>query len=130
MLRSELTGISLGNQNSNSISTDFKSFYLVVFVAPFVETLIFQWLIIFQTYKSYTRGYKKQFAIVLSAILFGLSHFYSVYYLFAAIIAGVLLAISFCYFREKTSWLGAIFYVTIIHSFSNLLVFGIKSFNL
>jgi len=125
-LTSKLTGISLGNRNN--INTDFKSFSLVVFIAPFLETLIFQWLIIYQTYESCEKGNKKELSIILSSVLFGLSHFYNICYLMSAIGAGILLATSFCHFREKSSWLSAIFYVTIIHSFSNLLIFVMKFF--
>ena len=128
-LLSKLTEISFGNHNSNNINADFKSFSLVVFIAPFLETLIFQWLIIYQTYESCEKGHKKKLSIVLFSVLFGLSHFYNIYYLISAIGAGILLATSFCHFREKSSWLSAIFYVTLIHSFSNLLIFMMKFFS-
>lgn len=126
----KLIGVSLGKQNANSINSDFNSFIFVVLIVPIFETLIFQWLIIYQTYVSYTRGHKKQFAILLSSILFGLFHSYSLYYVLVTTAAGVLLATSFCYFREKTNWLSAIIYVTVIHSLSNLLVFIMKMLNI
>jgi hypothetical protein len=125
-----ITGESLGKQNSNAIGTDFNSFVLVVLVAPIFETFLFQWLIIYQTYVSYNGKYKKQLAIVLSSILFGLAHFYSFYYFLFATIAGVLLATSLCYFRERTNWFSASIYVFIIHFISNLLVFIMKALNI
>jgi membrane protease YdiL (CAAX protease family) len=125
-----ITGESLGKQNSNDIGIDFNSFFLGVFQAPIFETFLCKWLIISQTYVSYNGKYKKQLAILLSSILFGLTHFYSIYYFLFASVAGVLLAISFCYFRERTNWFSACIYVFIIHSTSNLLIFIMKSLNI
>jgi membrane protease YdiL (CAAX protease family) len=126
----ELIGESLGKQNTNAITNDFNSFIFIVLIVPVFETLIFQWLIIYQTYESYRRENKRQLAILISSILFGLSHSYSVYYILVTTTAGVLLATSFCYFREKTNWLSGIIYVIIIHSLSNLLVFITKILNI
>lgn len=124
------TGISLGKQNSNSVNIDFKSYFFVAFIIPFFETFIFQWLIIYQIYESYKRKCKKQIAILLSSVLFGVSHFYSYYYYYYyylfLTIAGIFLATSFCYFRERTNWLSAFLYVTLIHSVSNPLIFILK----
>jgi hypothetical protein len=125
-----ITGESLGKQNSNVIGTDFNSFVLVVLLGPIIETFLCQWLIINQTYVSYNGIYKKQLAIVLSSFLFGLTHLYSFYYFLFATVAGVLLATSFCYFRERTNWFSASIYVFIIHFTSNLLVFIMKAFNI
>lgn len=125
-----ITGESLGNQNGNDIGIDFNSFVLVVFVAPIFETLLWQWLIINQVYISYNGKYKRQLGILLSSILFGLTHFYSFYYFLFATVAGVFLATSFCYFREKTNWVSACIYVFIIHLISNLLVFIMKFLNI
>jgi membrane protease YdiL (CAAX protease family) len=73
--------------------------------------VFFQWLVIYQTYVSYTRRYKRELATVLSSLLFGLLHSYSFYYVLAATFAGAVLPTSFCYFREKTNWGSAIVYV-------------------
>lgn len=122
-------GISLGKQNSNSVNIDFKSYIFIAFIIPFFETFIFQWLVLYQMNESYKGKFKKEFAILLSSVLFGLSHSYSSSYYIFSTIAGVFLATSFCYFREKTNWLYAIVYVTLIHSVSNSLIFIIKMFN-
>ncbi|MBF7092727.1 CPBP family intramembrane metalloprotease [Flavobacterium sp. ALJ2] len=123
------TGISLGKQNTNSVNIDFKSYFFVAFIIPLFETFIFQWLIIYQIYESYKRKYKKQLAILLSSLLFGLSHSYSYHYFIFTTIAGIFLATSFCYFKERTNWLSAFLYVTLIHSVSNSLIFIIKTLN-
>jgi membrane protease YdiL (CAAX protease family) len=123
------TGISLGKQNTNSVNIDFKSYFFVAVIIPLFETFIFQWLIIYQIYESYKRKYKKQLAILLSSLLFGLSHSYSYHYFIFTTIAGIFLATSFCYFKERTNWLSAFLYVTLIHSVSNSLIFIIKTLN-
>jgi membrane protease YdiL (CAAX protease family) len=126
----KLTGEILGKQNTNSITIDFSSFIFVIIIVPIIETLIFQWLIIYQTYESYNKENKKQLAVLLSSVVFGLSHSYGFYYFFVTIFAGFLLARSYCYFTERTNRLSAIIYVTIIHSLSNLLVFIMKTLNI
>lgn len=123
------TGISLGKQNTNSVNIDFKSYFFVAVIILLFETFLFQWLIIYQIYESYKRKYKKQLAILLSSLLFGLSHSYGYHYFIFSTIAGIFLATSFCYFKERTNWLSAFLYVTLIHSISNSLIFIMKALN-
>ena len=108
----------------------YSEFIMVVFIAPIIETIIFQYLIINQVYISYNGKNHKIIAIIISSITFGLIHLYNLYYFIVGTIIGVLLASSFYYFKEKTNNFNAIFYVFLIHSLSNLYVFLIKSFNL
>jgi membrane protease YdiL (CAAX protease family) len=113
--------------NFDSIHSEFV---MVVFIAPIIETIIFQYLIINQVYISYNGKNNKIIAIIISSITFGLIHLYNLNYFIFGTIIGVLLASSFYYFKEKTNNFNAIFYVFLIHSLSNLYVFLIKSFNL
>ncbi len=122
----QITGISLGKQNSNNIEVDFGSFLLLVITGPIIETLIFQLLIIYQTYQSSKWVNKKYLAIFISTFFFALFHFYSIYYFISTIVSGLFLAICFCYFRDKTNWLSAAFYVYIIHAITNLIGFIMK----
>lgn len=117
----------INKQNFSSIDNEFV---MVVFVAPMIETLIFQYLIINQVYVSYGGKKSKLLAILISSITFGLTHFYNLNYFLIGTICGVLLAYSFCDFKEKTNYLSAIFYVFLIHSLSSLYVFLIKILNL
>jgi uncharacterized protein len=121
-------GISLGKQVE--FSSNIEAFVMPVLIAPLLETFLFQFLIIYQTYESYKGKNVKLLAISISAVLFGLSHFYSIHYVAFGIIAGYFLSYVFCYFREKTNYPSVILYVTIIHLISNLLVFIIKLLDL
>ena len=105
-------------------------FIEVVFIAPIIETIIFQYLIINQVYLSYKGKNIRILAIIISSLTFGLTHLYNIKYFLFGIIFGFILATSFCNFKEKTNYLSAIFYVFLIHSLSNLYVFLIKTFSL
>jgi hypothetical protein len=120
--------VKLGNQNKfdNSIS----NFILVVFIAPFIETILFQFLLIYQVYESYKTLKTKYFAVFVSTFFFALSHFYSFYYFLGSVFAGLFLALSFCHFKEKTNYFSAVIYVMLSHSLLNGYVFLIKQFNL
>jgi uncharacterized protein len=111
-------------------SSNIEAFLMAVLFAPIIETLIFQCFIIYQTYESYKGGKVKLLAISISALFFGLSHFYSIQYVLFGIIAGYFLGYVFCHFREKTNYVSATLYVTIIHLISNLAVFTIKLLDL
>jgi membrane protease YdiL (CAAX protease family) len=113
--------------NFDSINSEF---IMVVFIAPIIETIIFQYLIINQVYISYNGKKNKITAIIISSITFGLIHLYNLNYFIVGTIIGILLASSFYYFKEKTNNFTAIFYVFLIHSLSNLYVFLIKILNL
>jgi uncharacterized protein len=91
--------ISLGRQVK--FSSTIEAFILPVLIAPIFETLLFQFLIIYQTYESYKGKNVKLLAISISALMFGLSHCYSIHYVAFGIFAGYFLAYIFCYFREK-----------------------------
>ncbi len=120
--------VKLGNQNKfdNSIG----NFILVVFIAPFIETVLFQFLLIYQINESYKALKTKYFAVFVSSFFFALSHLYSFYYFLGSIFAGLFLAISFCYFKKKTNYFSAVIYVMMIHSLLNSYVFLIRQFDL
>ena len=125
---SKFIGVKLGKLIVfNSLEEEF---FLVVIIAPIIETILFQYLIINQVYVSYNGKYKKMIAIAISAICFGLLHLYHFYYFVLATIGGFFFAYFFCYFKKTTNSISAIAYIAIIHSLSNFYVFLIKTFNL
>lgn len=99
---------------------------MIVFVGPVFETLFFQFLIMYQVYESYKGKNQKIVAIFISSLLFGLSHWYNIYYVMSATIMGLILSSGFCFFKEKTNNISAIFYIIIAHSLFNIFVFIIK----
>lgn len=124
----KVLGIRLGKEIA--FGSNFETFIFAIIIAPLFETLFFQFLIIYQTFESYKGRFQKQIAILISSLAFGLSHFYNFYYFLFAIVGGYLLAFNFCYFKGKTNYFSAIFYILIIHALSNFYVFLIKTFEL
>ena len=121
--------ISIGKQNNIS-SSKLQDFFLVVFIAPIIETILFQYLIINQVFISSNGNNKKLIAVLVSSFCFGIIHFFSFYYFLITFIGGLFLAYFFCYFAERVNTLSAIFYISLVHSLSNLYAFLIKIFDL
>lgn len=74
-------------------------FFLLVVVAPVVETFIFQYGII-ELCLLVRSKYNKQIALFVSALLFGLSHSYNIIYIVFATIMGAALAFYYLCFRK------------------------------
>lgn len=70
-------------------------------LAPIIETLIFQYVVI-EILNAVKILKEKNIAIVIiSAVLFGISHSYSYLYIFYAFIIGLLLAYSYLVYKKK-----------------------------
>ncbi|UUC46415.1 CPBP family intramembrane glutamic endopeptidase [Flavobacterium cerinum] len=96
-------------------------FFLLVVVAPVVETFIFQYGII-ELCLLVRSKYNKQIALFVSALLFGLSHSYNIIYIVFATIMGVSLAFYYLCFRKyETKY--AILAVMILHALLNGITF-------
>ena len=113
-----------------SFNSTSEEFFLTVFLTPILETIIFQYLIINQVVISYKGKYKQPLAILISGIIFGFSHPFSLSFVVITSICGFLLAYLFWYFQHKTNSLTAILYIILIHSLSNFYVFLIKTYQL
>lgn len=88
-----------------------------VVISPFIETLIFQALVL-NSLK--THRIRLVFKILVSAFSFGILHLiYNVMYGISAFIIGIILAYSFVVFERKNQ--NPIIVVTLIHSLINLL---------
>ena len=112
----------------------FKSQIQEVFVGlifgPIIETLIFQFApykVIFYFKKiiqKYLLKKESQFLglyILISSILFAISHSYSAYYIFLMIIPGVILSYSFYFLKKNYTY--PILYTFFIHLIHNLFIF-------
>jgi Type II CAAX prenyl endopeptidase Rce1-like len=106
----------------------FESFreriFVVVLFAPIIETLIFQFFVIEKSIK-YLKS-NKLTALFLSAILFGLSHHYSIAYISKAFCAGLLFGL--LYFVVQNKGRNPILYVTIAHASFNFIGAIINNF--
>lgn len=103
----------------------FYKFNIKVLVAPFLETLIFQFLIIeflFAIFKNYF------ICIVISSLIFGILHFFNSHnliYTLAAIITGFLFASIYIISKNRKD-LNAFLIVMLVHSSSNFFAFLIN----
>lgn len=100
-------------------------------IAPIVETIIFQYLP--HKLLSFSKPLKKSgyfaFAyILISTMLFCLSHYYSLIYIAAMIFSGILLSYYFQYFFRKYDYRIAIYFITLLHFSKNLLALIDKYF--
>ena len=102
--------------------TKLEEFFLVVIIAPFIETLIFQYTIISFFLNKWPRAVL--FTIVFSAIIFGLSHFYSQVYILKTFISGLLFGTLYIVVNAKNS--SPIIAVTLAHSIYNFIGFCLR----
>jgi len=91
-----------------------------VLVAPIMETAIYQVFIIKVSRHIFSKFLNSDYTIpiLLSAICFGLSHPYDVYYEIMAFMSGIILAFAYCILllrKESSFWI-----VALIHSLVNL----------
>ena len=91
-------------------------FLLVVF-GPVLETLIFQSFIIKKSLQYFNND--KLIAILISAIAFGISHYYSIPYVIKATLAGTLY--SLLYFIIKSRNTAPFIFILLVHSTYNLI---------
>ena len=96
-------------------------FYLVVVIAPIIETFLFQTLFFWILLK--IKFFQKNviLIIILSAAAFGIFHGYSSVYIIYAFLGGLLFAYSYYVYINKDY--SSFWVVTSIHSIRNLIVF-------
>lgn len=99
------------------------TFLATVIIAPLLETFIFQYGIIKILRKINILKNNNLTIILISSLIFGLQHFYSLSYIIHTTILGIFLAYAFVvYERKKTSpfWV-----VCAIHSLKNFISFSL-----
>ncbi len=98
--------------------------YFFVFVAPLLETIIFQYLLL----NIFLKYFKPWIAIVLSGLIFGFMHQYNVYYMMAAFLPGVFFAaIVYAKGYLGNNKLFAVLLAYVIHSLNNGFAFILKN---
>ena len=112
----------LDNPYNDGYTTDFKDFLLIVFIAPLVETIIFQYTPL-KIAEHFFDKFKFIFwiTIIIASIFFGLLHWKSGLYILVAFFYGLIW--SFCclvFMRRKQH---PILYTAFIHSCYNGLLF-------
>lgn len=114
-----------GPSNIINLSISNQLLFLVI-IGPLFETFLFQHLVIIFFNKIINNHI---IITIISAILFGLSHYYSIFYMFYSFILGILLAYSYIiYFKYKKQ--SPFITVFIIHLLRNLIAFIFENKNL
>ena len=108
----------LGFQVDDTPLGIFGHFTVSVVVLPFLETIIFQVIII--KLFIWLRA-KPPVAILVSAILFALAHYYNVYYILAVFPIGFLLSYYYYILIIREDVWYALLLVTLLHALINLL---------
>lgn len=86
-------------------------------IAPFVETLIFQALVIYLISKFLTKNLIVQ--VLISAVLFGVTHYYSPRYILFATLTGVVFATGYVLYLRRRSWEAAAWAIILVHALRN-----------
>ena len=94
-----------------------------VVLGPIFETLLFQVLII-----EALRSFKVSdiYSILISSLLFALSHSYNISYMIVTFIPGIIFALYYIGLRRRRDWFVSAFFVFAVHSLYNLFVFFTK----
>ena len=107
-------------------SNDYYHIIIAVCFAPFIETAFFQFLPIELVERLSLKFFKKRlsvFAILISAILFGLSHSYNRLSIIATCISGLALSSTYVIFRYRKQSAGyGFFMTTLLHFIVNLII--------
>jgi membrane protease YdiL (CAAX protease family) len=109
------------NNNGPDFELGIGSWILVVIIAPILETFLNQWLPFKLMQKWSLTKNKYGIYILISAIIFGLCHTYSLQYILFAFSVGLILGYTY-FFYSKTPKL-AFWITTLIHGLRNLTTF-------
>ena len=110
-----------GRDLSVLFGKDEKLFILfVIFLSPLIETFIFQWLI-YEQLNAFSFFKKRVYLVILlSGIIFGLIHNFSIQYQLFTFVLGSYFCFTYHYFKTFSKY--AFLAVFIIHAFRNLVV--------
>jgi uncharacterized protein len=109
---------NIGNMGGFTTDNTVIDMFAAIIIAPMLETLFFQLGIIRLGEDSF-KIKNKYILVFISALLFGLSHWYSILYILHGFIIGLILAYSFILYDD--SKYSAFWIVTTIHALRNLL---------
>ena len=107
---------------SHGFGSITEAMFVSVLFAPIVETYIFQQLFI----RNILKIFKNQFllSLFLSALFFGLMHWYSIEYIFKTFISGLIFG--FLYLLLYNDIYKSFWYVYGIHALHNLIIIIIR----
>jgi uncharacterized protein len=104
-----------------------EQFFLAVIFTPIVETIIFHFMLLeLLLFLFKNAKYKEYWVVLISAIPFSLSHFYSTHYIIYSFFAGIILSTAYLVARKKEMLPFAV--VFIIHACYNLISFTYNNY--
>ncbi len=113
-----LTELSIGENNTKP---EFKDLVTVAIIVPILETLIHQYLP-FKLMQMWSLTKSKYgLYILLSAIIFGLWHYYSLQYIIFAFSVGLILGYTYCFYSKTPTV--AFWSTALIHCLRNSIAF-------
>jgi len=106
---------------ARSSSGEIQFFKIIdsIIIAPVLETLIFQALVIYILDRLLTKRIFIQIAI--SSILFGSFHNYNITYIFFGVFFGIVLSTAFILYKRKNSWNDAFIAIVFVHALRNMI---------
>jgi membrane protease YdiL (CAAX protease family) len=107
--------------NPIPFSNIYEEFFLVVFFAPIIETIFFQFLPAY-----FLKRFNKLIIIFVSSIMFGLLHWYNIMNFIYGLFVGLLFILGYLYSLKRKS--NPITTIILAHSFYNLYAFIINNF--
>jgi len=100
------------------LSFDWQVFIAAI-VAPIIETFLFQTLVILGLRRLKFFRSRMYIVVIISALIFGIVHTYSLIYIMYAFLMGLILAYSYNVYIEKVD--SSFIVVALIHSARNIL---------
>lgn len=98
-----------------------EQLFLSVLLAPLLETALFQTLFFEVLFRDRQKRRLTIFGVILSGVSFGLTHWYSLPYLFMGIVSGIFYAFAYVSFQKRG---GSTFLLVVaLHAAYNLIVF-------
>ncbi|MEH6306194.1 CPBP family intramembrane glutamic endopeptidase [Olivibacter sp. CPCC 100613] len=101
----------------------FKVFVTTVIMAPLLETLVFQVLVI-EVLRRFSVSMK--YAIFISGLVFGSVHQYNVAYMIAIFFSGLLYAYAYVIVRYRLSIFRSALFLISLHALGNLMTFFVN----
>jgi uncharacterized protein len=102
-------------------SSKAEEFFIIVLVAPIIETFLFQYLPFY-----FLKGKLPEiYIILLAALVFGCGHFYNWIYIFNTMFAGILYG---CVYASKARVGKGFLYTWLLHMFYNCFAYFMNHF--
>ena len=111
----------LSSKNFDENSNYFIGFIISCVASPFLETIIFQNILV-----RFTRRYiskKEVWQVLLPALCFGLIRHFNLFYILSGIIIGIFFTYCFILYEKHTDTNRATIAVTVTHAFINCVPF-------